>query len=514
MFTILVVDDEQNIRQGITRILEDRFPGKVVIRQAANGLEALEMICAIPVDLIIADIKMPLCGGVEMMQKLKSLEMRKSLIILSGFDDYTFVRETLKLGAEDYLLKPVVPEELCALVENCLLKQSLEGHDTESIESLAFFRDNEERRLLEQGYYFKRIVAGKPWNELFPLEGGCNEKKAAVFVAMDSESPGLRDISRHLGNEIATNCQVLCGTERSFFGMVFISRQEYLVEKREKIFHLLDKQCGRFGVSAVEDLRQAPRGWQRAVKELEKQFYDVREEWDADEHYPYEGIKGQFINILCACSVEKLNPLLDRLFGLLRSDKLPVIEARRFLCSLVYQIMETDAGYISIIGKYKFTEKDLVHVIQNESSASKILSAMKDCLDCYIRERLKLREGLRKDRADVGVEDYTIQRIKRFIETNYQRRITLGMISKKLELHPNYLSTLFRQKTGVTYGHYLRYLRIERAKALIKKTNLKLYSVADQVGYKDNAHFYRAFKEETGISPIEYRNQATDCTID
>ncbi|MDR2608477.1 MAG: response regulator, partial [Treponema sp.] len=120
MFSILVVDDEENIRQGIVRILEDRFSGKTAIRQAANGLEALEMICAVPVDLIIADIKMPLCGGVEMMKKLKSLGLRQKLIILSGFDDYAFVRETLKLGAEDYLLKPVEPEELCALTENCL----------------------------------------------------------------------------------------------------------------------------------------------------------------------------------------------------------------------------------------------------------------------------------------------------------------------------------------------------------------------------------------------------------
>jgi YesN/AraC family two-component response regulator len=231
----------------------------------------------------------------------------------------------------------------------------------------------------------------------------------------------------------------------------------------------------------------------------------VREEWDMEEHYPFEKTKAQFINALCACAAEELKPLLDRLFGLLKQDKLPVDQTRRFLCSLVYGIMEADAGYIGIIGKYKFTGKDLVHIIQNELSASRMLGGMRECLDCYIRERIKLR----REQAADGMENYTVQRIKKFIETNYQRRITLGMISQKLELHPNYLSTLFRQKTGVTYGHYLRRIRIEKAKALMKMTNLKLYSVADQVGYKDNAHFYRAFKEETGISPITYRNQIT-----
>jgi two-component system response regulator YesN len=503
MFSILVVDDEQNIRQGVVRILEDRFSGKAVIRQAANGLEALEMICAIPADLIIADIKMPLCGGVELMKNLKSLGLQKRLIILSGFDDYAFVRETLKLGAEDYLLKPVEPEELCALTENCLKKAADEGPRVPAGETVpVFFQDDGERRRLEQRYYFTQLAAGKPWEEIFPSpeESGGVERQTILFAAADSEL-----LLNNLGRAAPAGCRIFQGSEGPYYGMAFVSRREDLVKERGKISRISGGQCGRFGVSAVEDLRYSSRAWQEALRELTKQFYDLRGEWDPEEHYPFEKTKAQFISALRACSAEKIKPLLDRLFGLLKQDKLPVDQTRRLLCSLVYGIMEADAGYIGIIGKYKFTGKDLVHVIQNEPSASRMLGGMRDCFDCYIRERLKLRE----EQSAAGIENYTVQRIKRFIETNYQRRITLGMISQKLELHPNYLSTLFRQKTGITYGRYLRRIRIEKAKALMEKTNLKLYSVADQVGYKDNAHFYRAFKGETGISPITYRNQIT-----
>jgi AraC-like DNA-binding protein len=394
----------------------------------------------------------------------------------------------------------------------------------------ALFRDNGECRRLEQQYYFTRLVAGKTREEPIP-SGGNNdgaERKAILFVVVDSEdlfnrlfinaehgafnsarAVGPHDIHNTIEQEAAPHDtagrQVFRGAVGSYFGMALISRREDLAEEREHLCRLFDGQYGRFGISAVEDLRHAPMAWQGALEELGRQFYDVREEWDPEEHYPFEKLKTRIINTLCACSSEQLKLLLDRLFGLLKRDKLPVEEARRFLCSLIYGIMEADAGYIGIIGKYKFTGKDMVHIIQNEPSASRVLRGMRECFDCYIRERLKLRE----EQEAAGVEDLTVQRIKKFIETNYQRRISLGMISQKLELHPNYLSTLFRQKTGITYGHYLRRVRIEKAKALIKMTNFKLYSVADQVGYKDNAHFYRAFKEETGVSPITYRNQNT-----
>ncbi|MDR2747302.1 MAG: response regulator [Treponema sp.] len=509
MFNILVADDEQNIRQSIVRILEEHFPGKAAVHQAANGLKALEMICAIPVDLIIADIKMPLCNGIELMRKLKSLGLRKQVIILSGFDNYDFVRETLKLGAEDYLLKPVAPEELCILAENCLANATRENLSTPGEDLMTgghtFSRDNKEYRRLEQQYYFTQLAAGKAWEELFSFPRENDPVREAIFfAAMDSDELSTR-IFTGLEYDTTTGCRIFRGTEGSYTGIAFVSRREELAEKRENLSRLLGNQCGRFGISEVEDIRHAAKAWQGALRELAKQFYDVREEWDPEEHYPFKEIKTQIINALYACSAEQLNPLLDRLFGLLRHDKLPVDEARRFLCSLVYGIMETDAGYIGIIGKYKFTGKDLVHVIHNETSASRVLRGMRECFDCYIRERLKLQE----EQKAAGIEDYTVQRIKKFIEANYQHRISLGMISQKLEMHPNYLSTLFRQKTGVTYGCYLRHVRIEKAKTLIKMTNLKLYSVADQVGYNDNAHFYRAFKEETGISPIAYRNQNT-----
>jgi AraC-like DNA-binding protein/CheY-like chemotaxis protein len=445
------------------------------------------------------------------MQKLKSLGLRKRLIILSGFDDYAFVRETLKLGAEDYLLKPVAQEELCALVEHCFEEIVQEESCASAVEpgagDPAFFRDNEERRRLEQRYYFTQLAAGKSWEKLFPSqkESGGARKMAVLFAAMDSEDLCARLLA---DSEYGTaeDCWVFLGVEGPYFGMVLVSRWEVLEKEQEKLSRLLGGQCGRCGISAVEDIKYASRAWREALQELTRQFYDVRGEWDPEEHYPFERTKARIISALCDCSMEKLSPLLDRLFGLLKQDRPPVDEARRFLCSLVYGIMEADAGYIGIIGVYKFTGKDLVHIIQTGSSASKVLRGMRECLDCYIRERLKLR----KEQETISIEDYTVQRVKKFIEANYQRRISLGMISQKLELHPNYVSTLFRQKTGLTYGCYLRHVRIEKAKDLIKMTNLKLYSVADQVGYKDNTQFYRAFKKETGISPITYRNQNGD----
>ena len=83
--------------------------------------------------------------------------------------------------------------------------------------------------------------------------------------------------------------------------------------------------------------------------------------------------------------------------------------------------------------------------------------------------------------------------------------MSLGEISEKLGLHPNYLSSLFRHKTGETFSDYLRKVRMEKAVALMTDTNLKIYEIACEVGYGDSAQFYRAFKQAMGVSPGEYK---------
>ena len=91
------------------------------------------------------------------------------------------------------------------------------------------------------------------------------------------------------------------------------------------------------------------------------------------------------------------------------------------------------------------------------------------------------------------------------IHEYYATGITLDEIAEQLNMTPEYVGTLFRKEMGVTFSTYIKNHRINKAKELLCSTSLKLYEVAEQVGYFDPKYFSRVFKETTGMLPNDYR---------
>ena len=123
MRNILVVDDDPVIRRELCGFLEEysRETGEALVAcEAENGQKAIEAVCARPIELIFSDIKMPLCTGTQMMEKLRELGYAGQVVIISGFEDYSLIRSSMKLGASDYLLKPIAQEEFRVVLRECL----------------------------------------------------------------------------------------------------------------------------------------------------------------------------------------------------------------------------------------------------------------------------------------------------------------------------------------------------------------------------------------------------------
>lgn len=103
------------------------------------------------------------------------------------------------------------------------------------------------------------------------------------------------------------------------------------------------------------------------------------------------------------------------------------------------------------------------------------------------------------------ISNYVIKKAINYIREHYQEGITQEEVSRKLEITPEYLSTLFNREMGINFSLFLKQFRISHAKRLLKGTNMKIYEIAEAVGYSDAKYFARVFKEEQGISPGEYR---------
>ncbi|MDF2949793.1 MAG: response regulator [Sedimentibacter sp.] len=133
------------------------------------------------------------------------------------------------------------------------------------------------------------------------------------------------------------------------------------------------------------------------------------------------------------------------------------------------------------------------------------------CLD-----RIKIRKYGPQSASDYdsnqdGSAKRVINEVKKIIENEYFGDLNLTEISKRVYLNPKYLSRLFKNETGINLTDYLIYVRINKAKALFKDDfSLKVYEVAEMVGYPDSNFFNKLFKKTVGITPKKYCEQITD----
>jgi YesN/AraC family two-component response regulator len=118
MYNVLLVDDEKWVRTSLRRVLErTELPFKV-IKEASNGLEALDWLKEEQADLIFTDVRMPVMSGMTFVQQIRESSKEQQFMVISGYDDFQYVQNALRMGAFDYLLKPVEVTDM----KECLQK--------------------------------------------------------------------------------------------------------------------------------------------------------------------------------------------------------------------------------------------------------------------------------------------------------------------------------------------------------------------------------------------------------
>lgn len=505
MYNALIVDDETIIRERISLLVQDILSDCTVFH-ASNGIEAIEIVCSVQIDIIFADIKMPLCDGIEMLEKLSALGYTGQIIVISGFGDYAFVRKAMKLGAVDYIMKPIVVSEFRTAFNDCISKIQNSRYVNN------FYSVDKVKKILELLFAQQRMVSQLINNAVRPedfLRGNSLTKYSYATVAvMDVFSPGhISETEKQaiflkteaLFQECFQSEAVLIQGElnRLWVAIIFVSNSNRMQSINDFREWLLKEQI-KFGIAnRILPVNEISTAYNAAISSLENFFYDIPVEncfWD--DVYPYESTIASIVDSICNCDFDLFTEKMFYLFSMICCHKPKVEDTRQLLANIAYDVMKQNTGYISIIGKYKFTENDVIHAIEDSLSASQVRKKMISIFSLYMSDFQKKQESR---------DEYAIQKAKKYIELGYNDNLTLTEVAQKLGFHPNYLSTLFKQKTGTTFSDYLRSFRINKAIELMRTTNLKLYEIASIVGYNDTAHFYRAFKKETGMSPGNYQ---------
>lgn len=149
-YKVVILDDEPWTRGVIVKLGRWAELGLEVVGEAADGETGLELIRRVLPDIIITDVRMPRLSGLELTQRLREQGWQKPILIVSGYDDFSYVRSALRLGVTDYILKPVKPQELDQQLRHCIeLLQKQPPQSAEAAMSASFFADGWEAAYAE-----------------------------------------------------------------------------------------------------------------------------------------------------------------------------------------------------------------------------------------------------------------------------------------------------------------------------------------------------------------------------
>ena len=488
---ILIVDDEKEIREGLSFMIqqlqsESFTPTEVCT--AADGKEAFEKILAGDIHLVITDIRMPVMDGIQLLEKIKSRQLMVQSVVLSGFDDFPIVQQALRYNAADYLLKPVRTDELQRSLLNAYERRN------KAIENYAF--SSWEAFLSKEDPYRAVVACGidaedsDQTNQAFykallqtitDLGGGLcvihnhfakSTDSSAMIGGYSSDPSSLQSLVEHFIGKFSERMKA------ASISVSFGSSECFKKELSKEMFYPI-QACGALLRRMIEGSgihRPLPK---HGTQELSR--------------FQYEKIFSALNMADFHTVVLEMNRALDQLLTIQHTNLLQR-EVEFLLLAVVKQVYE--------------------HQDQKETITAHEISQLMTKL-LWSRNSLEYKntvlEGLSEFLARIAPQDHgsqVLQRAKQFVKEHYGESLTLAHVSSAVYVSPSYLGLLFREEAGTTFLEYLTSLRISEAKRQLAQPGVKIYEVAEKIGYGSWKHFSRVFKKATGYNPVEYRKNA------
>lgn len=501
MVNVVVVDDEERIRQGLAKLIAQAGSDFQVTGIFAGAQELLANINGLSVDLVITDIKMPVMNGLELIEKLQARYPNLRVAIISGFDDFDFARRALRYGVEEYLLKPVDKAELEQLLHKTRIKleqeRIMESVNQDEQLKLLLFNDMESLpkhlrleacRQLEQTPLFQDAYA------VFVLRG----RPRLQLEQMQSATSGW--LSKWTMAEWEDRIILIVGILSSEHANRVRELGQTLLQRLPVVFegHLGGSDVFRGTTWLREAYRQGDQALQHA-------WYDTGKKAFAD-HSRITRKHNSLTHLLI---------LLDSEFQaeMALSDYMRAQEAvhrwYRECVILMPSWNELREGCETVLALMRRYRSD--SGVEPEAIAERVAACEpnkfpnQDAFSLFFlgeadRQFMLLQQARQENRV--------VETVKHYIHRHFAEELELNRLAEEVFLTPSYLSKLFKTETGETITDFLISVRIDRAKDWLREKNaLKTYEVGEKVGYADPAYFNKVFKKVVGCTPKEFRDR-------
>lgn len=529
MNKILIVEDEWFTRDSLVHAIDWKSAGFEVAADAEDGREALEMIRLQAPDIVISDIKMDGMDGIELCRHINRDYPDIRVILVTGHSEFEYAQQALKLGVKDFVLKPTDPAELLGTVER--IAGEIENGRRRQEEYLRLQTVVEENiPFLQERFILElaggRIFEAKELDQRKEFLGMSFEN--FTFVAME-----IDDYEEFLDNNNEKQRQIIKLMIRDIACKILQARGSgHFIEKETNQF-LLFVQCTDI-VELAEELQQKisdevlvplsmgisepfssveclNTAYQQSVEALRQKFYigckcivyykDLKID-SASGCKPVageqDGLLEHMMNGVRAGDRQGALNDLEKIFNRLQEYK---SEKSVYTKNIAFEIVI-------------FIQRLLLDLNENPSDLLPVTNILTGIAGCKTLQEIKaLIEGYTGSAADLVnrrnqmLGQSVVNKIVEHLNCHFRRNISLEDLGNIAHMNPKYVCRLIKKETGSNFSDILLGIRVEKAKELLRRPDMRTYEIAEMVGFEDSGYFSKVFKKYTGITPTEYKQQ-------
>ncbi|QGG55801.1 response regulator [Paenibacillus sp. B01] len=532
MYKIVIVDDENIVREGMRKQIDWPSLGLEYAGGAQDGIEGFELIQRVRPDIAIVDINMPQVNGLELVRMLKDAGNDCEIIVVTGYDDFAYVRESLRLHVSDYILKPLTKDESIEILTTVVAgldkkreKQlEYEALNEKVNESLPYMRSRYLNGLIYESLYIdSEAIAKMSFNGACQWHGICLLDYDRVLGGSASIHPDERKLTNfalyNLVSELLQNredCSVF-RTDENEIAIVFSyleeSKQAAVLKTKASIAEL-KKASGQYlkitisaGVgSFVKSLRELSKSYVIAKKAIEYKFFignDVIVDGDRVEQSSTDftgglaTIRSSVLQAVGAREDKRVARELESFYDYMILQKFDkqvcVDEWIKLVAMMLQKFIDMNVSVEAMFGRE-------VPVSETLRQIKSLLNIKQWVHELYLKCSAHIEAHAKSNSVYVA-------RIKEYVAQNYaDPELAMQDLSRHVHLSLSYISALFKNEIGRTYIEYVTEYRMQKAAELLRNTTLKTYEIAQQVGFSEPGYFSSVFKKIFNESPSSYRS--------
>lgn len=533
---VFLVEDEMVIRRGIKNSIDWEKEGYIFCGEASDGELAYPMIIKEKPDILITDIRMPFMDGLELCKLVKEELPNIKILILSGYDEFDYAKEAIRLGVTEYLLKPISSGKLLEALNGVSESIRREKEDKDLVRKcMEEMRENTEH---EKQKFFEQMIAGN-LSMADALETGKKYEmnlSAGMYNLLlfrftlgeeNRKSGELLGEAEYAIEKLTERLEYVFEFQRDVEGWAFLlmaDNEEQMSERVKELSKDLEEIMKNYSTityfggigQPVARLRELEESFREAERALAARFtmelnriisvedirmaqnVDTLDDIEITSFGEIEKTRTMLEKFLNNGAEDEIDEFVDVYINELPEENLKSVLMRQYIIMDAYIVM------MSFCEKIEGIEGEMQAQSEELKNSMKTIQTLEEIKN-YIRMLLKKIIGVRDTISGRRYSDI-IEIAKDQIRKTYMSdEISLNTIAAEVGMSPSYFSSIFSKEMGKTFVEYLTEIRMDRAKELLMCSSMKTSEIGYEVGYKDPHYFSYIFKKTQNCTPKEFR---------